>query len=79
MDDAKTVTLTLTTEQAAALTPLLERPERMEILVNFIDNMLAARQVSKLIAWAFGVLLAVLAACYYIASIFGGKGPHGVP
>ena len=71
--------ITLSAEQAKILKPLLERPERMEILVNFIDNMLAAKKVSKIIAWSFGVLLAVLAACYYISSIVGGKTPHGTP
>lgn len=71
--------ITLSAAQAKILKPLLERPERMEILVNFIDNMLAAKKVSKIIAWSFGVLLAVLAACYYISSIAGGKTPHGAP
>lgn len=75
----KPAAITLSAEQTALLKSLLERPERMEILVNFIDNMLAAKQVAKIIAWAFGVFLAVLAACYYVASIFGGKTPHGTP
>ena len=77
--NTETITIILTSEQAAALKPLLDRPERLEILVSFIDNMLAAKQVSKIIAWTFGVLLALLAGCYYIASILGGKSPHGVP
>lgn len=71
--------VTLTPEQSAALKPLLERPERLVILVNFIDNMLAARRVSKLVAWMFGFSLAVLTAWFYFVSVFGGKTPHGVP
>ena len=71
--------VTLTPEQEAALKPLLERPERLVILVNFIDNMLAAKRVSKLIAWMFGVSLAVLTGWFYLVSVFGGKAPHGVP
>lgn len=79
VDNTETATLTLTVEQAEALRPLLERPERVEILVNFLDNMLAAKQVSKIVAWAFGIFLAVLAALYYISSILSGKSPHGAP
>lgn len=71
--------VTLTPQQAVALKSLLERPERLVILVSFIDNMLAARRVSKLIAWMFGVSLAVLTAWFYFISVFGGKSPHGVP
>lgn len=69
----------LTPEQIELLKPLLERPERMAMLVNFIDNMLAAKQVSKIIAWAFGVFLAGLAAWFYFTSIFSVKPMHGVP
>lgn len=73
------VTLTLTAEQAEVLKPLLDRPDRMVILITFIDNMLAAKVMAKIIAWTFGVLLACLTAYYYFASIFNVKGPHGVP
>ena len=79
MADEDIIALPLSAEQIEALKPLLDRPDRMEILVNFIDSMLAAKQVSKLIAWAFGALLAALAAWFYFTSIFSGKGPHGAP
>lgn len=78
MDNA-TVVLTLTAEQADALKPFLDRPERISVLVQFIDNMLAAKQVSKIIAWAFGVVFACLTAWFYCASLLEGKSPHGVP
>lgn len=79
MDKTETVTLTLTEEQAAALQPLLVDPNRLPMLINFIDNMLAAKRVSKIIAWVFGVSLALLTAYFYFSAVFGGKGPHGVP
>lgn len=77
MDNAEIAPLT--PEQMALLKPLLERPDRMAILVNFIDNMLAAKQVSKIIAWAFGIFLAALAAWFYFVSIFSVKPLHGGP
>lgn len=79
MDNAETVTLSLTHEQAEALKPLLDRPDRVAILIQFIDNMLAAKTMARIIGWFFGVLLACITAAAYLWSIFGGKGPHGVP
>lgn len=71
--------LHLTPEQAEALKPLLDRPDRMDMLIKFVDNMLAARQAAKIIAWVFGVALTVLTIWYYFKSAFGGSSPHGVP
>lgn len=77
MDNTETVTLILTEEQADALRPLISDPSRMQMLINFIDNMLAARRIAKIIAWIFGLIIAGLTAWFYFISIF--KGPHGTP
>lgn len=77
MDNTETVTLALTPEQADALRPLINDPNRMQMLVNFIDNMLAVRRIAKIIAWLFGLIIAGLTAWFYLISIF--KSPHGAP
>lgn len=69
----------LTPEQIEALKPLLNDPGRMQMLTNFIDNMMAVKRIAKIIAWGFGFILAGLTAWFYFISIFGGKSPHGVP
>lgn len=69
----------LTPEQIEALKPLLSDPNRMQMLTNFIDNMLAAKIIAKFIAWGFGFILAGLTAWFYFISILGVKSPHGVP
>lgn len=75
-EEDKPVLIQLTKSQAELLQPLLNNPEKLELLTQFIDNMLAAKTLSKIVAWGVGIIMAALTAWFYIVSIFPSRAGH---
>lgn len=64
----------LTPEQMAAFKALMQRPDLVKLLMEFGENMSAARRFSKWIAWLAGIATAVAALVFYIVGIVRGHG-----
>lgn len=63
-----------TSEEQAAFKALIERPDLVRLLMEFGENMSAARRVSKWAAYVAGVATAIAALAFYLTGIFRGHG-----
>lgn len=67
----------LSAQELVLLRPLVSRPELLVLLIEFLENMSAARRMAKWVAYFFGIVTAILAAAYYVVGILSGRGTHG--
>ncbi|WP_298281283.1 hypothetical protein [Acidocella sp.] len=67
----------LSAAELAVLRPLVVRPELLALLMEFLENMSAARRMAKWVAYFFGIITAIAGLLYYLAGIAGGRGAHG--
>ena len=60
--------------QLAAIRALAERPDLVKVLIEFGDNMKAARRVARWIAYLAGIAMFIAGFAYYVTGVTRNHG-----